>query len=434
MPIALPAPAGRSFDAVGFGLNMTDLLVVVERFPRPGSKQPIRRQAYSPGGQAASAMVACARLGWRARYVGCFGDDDHGRQGRSSLTDDGVDVRACRVASDTRNGLSVILVDERTGERTVLWSRDPGLRLLPDDVDSAAVCAGRALLVDCHDTAAAAVAARHARRAGVRTVVDVERVRDGIDALLAEIDVIITAQDFPAALTGESRPGAALRAIRDAYQPALVCMTLGAEGSLALVGDVEVRTPAFRVPVVDTTGAGDVFRGGFLAGWLRAGDAAGVEDVLRYANAVAALKCRGLGAREASPTPAEVDALLAGGSPRPRAIVVPDGATPVTRLVPARRSRSDRSRIAKKTPGGRESLDPEGLDEKDGNRGRIRCPVCGWCPDGGRHWVCKPGCGTCWNTFETRARCPGCSYQWEWTACPSCGIRSLHLHWYTEDE
>ena len=211
-------------------------------------------------------MVACARLGWRARYVGCFGDDENGRQGRSSLADEGVDVSACRVASDTRNGLSVILVDERTGERTVLWSRDAGLRLRPDDVDPSAVGAGRALLVDCHDTDAATVAARAARQAGVRTVIDVERVRDGIDALLAEIDVIITAQDFPAALTGEGRPGAALRAIRDTYHPALVCMTLGAEGSLVLVGDVEVRTPAFRVPVVDTTGAGDVFRGGFIAG------------------------------------------------------------------------------------------------------------------------------------------------------------------------
>ena len=312
MPIGLPAPDHRPFDAVGFGLNMTDLLVVLERFPEPDSKQPVRRQAYSPGGQAASAMVACARLGWRARYVGCFGDDENGRQGRSSLSDEGVDISACRVASDTRNGMSVILVDERTGERTVLWSRDPRLKQRPDDIEAAAVCAGRVLLVDCHDTAASTAAAGHARRAGVRTVIDVERVRDGIDALLPEIDVIITARDFPAALTGKGAPGAALRAIRDAYRPSLVCMTLGAEGSLALVGDVEIRTPGFRVPVVDTTGAGDVFRGGFISGWLRGGDEAEVEDVLRYANAVAALKCRGLGAREASPTPAEVDALLAG--------------------------------------------------------------------------------------------------------------------------
>ena len=208
----------------------------------------------------------------------------------------------------------MILVDERTGARTVLWSRDPGLALRPEDFDPAVVGAGRVLLVDCHDTAASTAAARHARRARVRTVIDMEHVRDGIDALLAEIDIIVTAQDFPAALTGKGAPGAALRAIRDAYQPALVCMTLGAEGSLALVGNVEIRTPGFRVPVVDSTGAGDVFRGGFIAGWLRDGDGTEVEDVLRYANAVAALKCRGLGAREASPTSEEVDALIQAGT------------------------------------------------------------------------------------------------------------------------
>ena len=129
-----------------------------------------------------------------------------------------------------------------------------------------------------------------------------------------EIDIIVTARDFPSALTGRGAPGAALRAMRDTYRPALVCMTLGAEGSLAMAGDVEIRTPGFRVPVVDTTGAGDVFRGGFISGWLLGGDEAEVEDVLRYANAVAALKCRGLGAREASPTPAEVEGLLSGGT------------------------------------------------------------------------------------------------------------------------
>ena len=198
MPIRLPPVDGRPFDAVGFGLNMTDLLVVLERFPEPDSKQPVRRQAYSPGGQAASAMVACARLGWRARYVGCFGDDENGRQGRSSLADEGVDISACRVASDTRNGMSVILVDERTGERTVLWSRDPGLKQRPETIDARPLCAPAAC---CWSTATTpppqTAAARHARRAGVRTVIDVERVRDGIDALLPEIDMISHGSGLP---------------------------------------------------------------------------------------------------------------------------------------------------------------------------------------------------------------------------------------------
>ena len=89
-------------------------------------------------------------------------------------------------------------------------------------------------------------------------------------------------------------------------------MTLGGEGSLALVGDSEIRTPSFQVPVVDSTGAGDVFRGGFIAGWIRGGESTAVEEIFRYANAVAALKCRGVGAQSAIPNPDEVDALLRG--------------------------------------------------------------------------------------------------------------------------
>ena len=172
------------------------------------------------------------------------------------------------------------------------------------------VCAGRVLLVDCHDTEASTTAARYARAAGIPTVIDVEYVRPGIDDLLAQIDIIITAEAFPSELTGRKGSGYSLRVIRDAYKPAMVCMTLGEEGSLALVGDTEIRTQGFRVPVVDTTGSGDVFRGGFIAGWIHGGNSSSAGDVLRYANAVAALKCRGLGARSAIPTPREVDSLL----------------------------------------------------------------------------------------------------------------------------
>ncbi len=291
---------------------MIDLLVVLAHHPAPDTKQPVERLQYSPGGQAATAMVTCSRLGLRARYVGRFGDDEHAARGIKSLEQEGIDTSACLIAPETPNGFSVILVDQQTGARTVLWSRDPGLRLAPEEIRRDAICTGRTLLVDCHDTAASTVAARCAREAGIPTVVDVEHVRPGIEDLLSEIDVIIAAEDFPTALSGRAECGAALRSIRDTYRASAVCMTLGGEGSLALVGDSEIRTPSFRVPVVDSTGAGDVFRGGFIAGWIRGGDGTSVEEILRYANAVAALKCRGLGARSAIPNPDEVDALLRG--------------------------------------------------------------------------------------------------------------------------
>ena len=312
MPIELPATEAGRFDAVGVGLNTTDVIAVVARYPVADTKQPILRLMQSPGGQAATAMATCARLGWSARYVGRFGTDANAAAGRRSLERDGVDLSAAPSVEGAANALSMVIVDKQTGQRTVLWSRDAGLAMQPSDIARDDVCAGRVLLVDCHETSAATAAVRFARAAGVPTVIDVERVRPGIDDLLRSIDVIITAQDFPSALTGIGDQGRALKRLDETYRPALCCVTLGSEGSLALVHGSEIRTPGFRVPVVDTTGAGDVFRGGFIAGWLRGAGRSEVADILIYANAVAALKCRGLGAREGIPRPDEVETLIHG--------------------------------------------------------------------------------------------------------------------------
>ena len=312
VPVELPFARQQLFDAVGLGLNTTDVLAVVAEYPEPGSKMPIRKLATLPGGQTATAMTAVSRLGWAARYVGRFGDDANGKAGRESLRAAGVDITACATVVGATNALSLILVDEHSGQRTVLWSRHPSLTIKAADVSEDAVRSGRVLLVDCHETPAATVAARYARAAGIPTVIDVERVRPGIEDLLGQIDIIITAQDFPSALTGIGELGHALRTLSESFRAAVVCTTLGEEGSLAVVDGVEIRTPGFSVPVADTTGAGDAFRGGFIAGWLQAGSDAVAEDVLRYANAVAALKCRALGARAGIPTRAEVETLLKG--------------------------------------------------------------------------------------------------------------------------
>lgn len=294
------------------GLNSLDLLAVVDGHPAANAKTQMHAFAELPGGQSASAAAAMARLGLTTGYIGRFGDDDFGRRGLDSLRAEGVDVSDVVTVPGATSQFAVILVDRQSGTRTVVWNRHPGLTMTPDDVPARAVRAARVLHVDCHDTAAVASAAAVARRAGTRTVVDVERVRPGIDRLLCHIDVIIAAEGFPAEYTGATSLGAALAALqRDTGAP-VVCVTLGHEGSVCLAGGQEIRTAAFPVQVVDSTGAGDVFRSGFIAGWLHGGESAELEDVLRWANAVAALKCRGLGARAASPSLAELHAFLDG--------------------------------------------------------------------------------------------------------------------------
>jgi sugar/nucleoside kinase (ribokinase family) len=309
IPFRIPAAAEKRFDVAGFGLNSVDLVTVVAEYPASNTKQRLQRFARLPGGQIATAMATCARLGWRSRYIGSFGDDDLGAMSKESLTSVGVDISAARTVIGATNQFAVILVDGRSGDRTVLWDRHPALATDPADIPRDAVTSGRLLIVDCHETAAATQAARYAREAGVPTIIDVEKVRPGIADLLQNIDVIIAAQEFPAALTGHEDPGRALEAIGREFGAAIVCSTLGKDGSLAWCNGREIRTRAFAVDCVDSTGAGDAFRGAFAAACFRGPDDE-LEDVLSYANAVAALNCRALGSRGGIPTAAEVERLL----------------------------------------------------------------------------------------------------------------------------
>jgi sugar/nucleoside kinase (ribokinase family) len=254
-------------------------------------------------------MATCARLGWRARYVGRFGGDDLGVVSRDSLTADGVDISASQTIPGATSQFAIILVDGRTGERTVLWDRHPALNMEPADVPCDVVTSGRLLIVDCHQTAAAAQAARFARAAGIPTIIDVEKVRPGIGELLQNIDAIIAAEEFPGALTGHEDLGKSLRRMAREFGASLVCVTLGKQGSLAWCHGREIRTPGYPIDCVDSTGAGDCFRGAFAAACLNMPDG-DVEDALMYANAVAALNCRALGSRGALPTADEVDRLM----------------------------------------------------------------------------------------------------------------------------
>ncbi len=309
LPFSIPAAGSRPFDVVTLGQNSVDLVAVVAEYPANNSKQRLQRFAKLPGGEMATAAAVCARLGWRSRYIGSFGDDDLGELGRASLTAEGVDLEASRIAAGATNRFAIVLVDARSGDRTVLWDRHPALSSDPAAVSRAVIESGRLLIVDCLETAVSAQAARYARAAGIPTILDVERVRPGIGDLLQHIDAIVAAQSFPTEFTGYEDIGRALQAIAREFNTPLVAVTLGAEGSLSRCGGREFRTPGFAVDAVDTTGAGDAFRGGLAAGALLAPDG-DIEDAVAYANAVAALNCRALGARGGMPTREEVARLL----------------------------------------------------------------------------------------------------------------------------
>jgi sugar/nucleoside kinase (ribokinase family) len=310
LSLVLPQAGSRPFDVVAFGESSADIVAQVDAFPNPGTKSPVRGLDVHAGGQAATAVAATARLGWRGLYHGFIGLDHWGQAIEASLRDVGVELAAIRKA-DARTRRALILI-EPSGARTILADRDPRQALTATDVDTRVVTSGRVLIVDAVDVAASAAAARAAREAGVATVVDVDAPAEGLDALLSLIDVLITSETFPEAWTGAPSLGQALRELARRFQPAVAVATLGERGSLAIAGSREIRTPAAEVVAVDTTGAGDAFRGGFVDGWLTV-PGASVEHLLAHASRVAALSCTRVGAIGGLPDRDELERFVTAG-------------------------------------------------------------------------------------------------------------------------
>jgi len=305
----------RGPDVVGVGINATDTILRLPHFPARDSKVEIASAEVKPGGQVASAMVACRRWGLRVCYVGKIGDDAAGKFQRAELAREGVDAHWI-VAPGVSSQSAYILVDERTGERTVLWKRDPKIALAPEDLQREWISGARSLLVDGHDTTAATRAARWAREEKIHVVGDFDDCYAGVEVLLESTDFVVAAKDFPERLTGEKNLLKSLPEISAQFQCRVAAATLGPEGVLAWDGARFFFCSGFRVNAVDTTGAGDIFHGAFLYGLVRQWK---VEEILEFSCAAAALNCEATGARGGIATVEEIVRLCERGERSPRA-------------------------------------------------------------------------------------------------------------------
>ena len=297
-------------DVVGVGANSVDDIYGLPEFPKPDSaaaKLRIARHTITPGGQTATTLCTCVAMGLTARYVGATGNDDNGRLIRDELSRRGIDITHA-VVREAANAYAVILVDDTQGERLVLWDRGPQLDLTPDEIDDASIANARLLHVDDVDMKASLHAASIARDAGIPITSDIETAGDKTDELISLVTIPIFAEHVLEPLTGERDVERALRAVRRRHT-GMLCVTLGARGAMLLAGDRLYETPAFPTTVIDTTGAGDVFRGGFITALLR-GDTP--DDILRFANAAAAISCSRAGAIASVPSLQETASLVGG--------------------------------------------------------------------------------------------------------------------------
>jgi sugar/nucleoside kinase (ribokinase family) len=298
MQFNLSTSTDKPFDVVGMGLNSVDFLTVVPEFPAPNSKMKMLRFSEQGGGQVATALVTLSRWGVKTKYIGKVGADELGQFSLHSIRQEGVDVSSVTTEPDATNQFATILVDASTGDRTILWNRDDRLMYREGELRKEEVCCGKLLHLDGHDIRAAIQCARWAKEESIPTVADLDKAEPLTHQLIQEIDFLITSSRFPTLYTGISDQKEAFLQLQK-RAPGFLCATLGPSGAMAWVNGEVIHAEGFNVKTLDTTGAGDVFHGGFIYGLLQNWE---VEKILRFANAAAALKCLDLGGRRGIPT------------------------------------------------------------------------------------------------------------------------------------
>jgi|WetSurMetagenome_2_1015567.scaffolds.fasta_scaffold212824_2 sulfofructose kinase len=289
----LKFPENKLFDVVGFGLNSVDHLCIVPEYPRLDSKSEIVQYEQLPGGQVATAMVFLSRMGLSTKYIGKVGGDNLGRFCLQKLELEAIDISSIRIEESARNQFSIIIIDQQSGERTVLCQRDSWLDFKEQELQEDAVCAGKILHLDGNDPASLR-AASWCQKHEIPVCIDLDKVVPNCTALIEQIDFLIVSSSFSSEYTGISDPIESFHSLRQRFS-GFLAMTQGSHGVIAWVGDRCIQFPGLSVKAIDSTGAGDIFHGAFIYGLLQNWP---LNKIMAFANAAAGLSCTHLGAQQ----------------------------------------------------------------------------------------------------------------------------------------
>lgn len=293
-------------DIVGIGVCTVDHLVTVARMPARNENMTAINYDRQPGGLAAIALIAAARLGARVKLIARIGDDETGAYIGRVLQEEGVDASHLLVEPGGQSHVSVILVHEASGDRSIIARPTTGKPVSPREFTREDITAARALFIDTLNEATLQ-AARWAKEAGLKVLLDPALSYDEIKPLLKYVDVPIVPEYWARALMPGQPPAAVAERLRDEGAEIAV-VTLGERGAVAAWEKGTQAFPAYPVDVVDTTGAGDAYHGAFLYALLQDWD---LPRMARFASAVGSMNCRAIGGRNALPTRSEVDQFMA---------------------------------------------------------------------------------------------------------------------------
>ena len=299
------------FDVCGIGAYCLDYLGVVDRFPVEDEKLELGSMELEGGGNIATALVTVARLGGSACFHGVMGKDENTGAIRRGLEQEGVDVSHLEV-TEGKNPFSFIIINRARSSRTILYTKSRVPQFREQEVDPAVVGQSKVLLLDFYHEEASRAASEIARQLSIPVVVDAESTKQLSLQIMENATHVVASKSFALQFTGRSGSSDMEKVIEELAERTrcpFVCITLGEDGSIALERESGriYRQKSYRVEVVDTTGAGDVFHGAFSY-FLAQGYP--MEEILRYSAGCAACTCRQMGGRKGIPTMKELKDFL----------------------------------------------------------------------------------------------------------------------------
>ncbi|MBC8185785.1 hypothetical protein H8E88_32260 [candidate division KSB1 bacterium] len=287
----------KNYDCIGFGICAADYLCIVPKYPKLDEKTETVEFSYQGGGPVATALVTLARLGFSTGFTGKIGDDRDGRFVLQQFADEGVNTSGIIFDNKMPTNKAFIWIDQDSGKRSIVLNGNNYLPVTENDLFFDFVKSAKYLLIDGRDTDSVFHAIEWAKKNGTQIVLDAGSPRRRMDELLKLVDYPVVSQSFCFKYLNTKNYRDAVQQLLDFGAKAAV-VTCGEKGCYGADKTGSYFQPAFQVQVVDTTGAGDVFHGAFIAGLLKNWQ---LPEILKFSSAVAAIKCTQLGGRNGIP-------------------------------------------------------------------------------------------------------------------------------------
>ncbi len=288
-----------AYDVVGIGLSCHDNIAIIPEMPTFESRVRVIESSEQGGGPAATAITAASRLGLSSTFLARVGDDNSGKFIIDDFEKYGVDTNNIIIQAGGKSHKVVVLVEQSTGDRAFITESSTVTPLTPSDITPDILHSTSILHLDDTNPEVNLFAAREARKANTLVIMDATHPQNINKEILKYVDIFIPSRFFYKDFTGYDNPFDGAKALLE-YGLAEVIITLGEDGAVCANNKELVQVPAFAVDdVVDTTGCGDVFHGGYIFSRLQNWD---MRSSVQFASAVAALKSKKIGGRKGIPS------------------------------------------------------------------------------------------------------------------------------------